>query len=309
MPRITALRLGLLLISLITLVQITPTHAQVSTICRTVDTNNTVGLSDEKLTFGGLQRHYLLYIPDTYDPLQATPLVFSIHGFASNPEQQREFSNWDAIADKEPLIVVYPQGTGFPSRWNAGNSSFIGKLTVDDVGFLRQIVATISESVCIDPTRIYTSGLSNGGGMSNRLACESSDMIAAMGGVAGAYSATDCYPKFPVSVIAFHGTSDPIVDYHGNTDQNVPDIQVWAAAWAERDHCAMKPESIAATGDASGIRYRGCINNAEVVLYTIDGGGHTWPGSSLKLDFLGKTSMDIDATAVMWEFFKQHRMQ
>lgn len=309
MPHLSDLRLGLLLISLLTLAQITPTHAQVSTSCRTATTSVNVGLSNEKLTFGGLQRRYLLYVPATYDPSQATPLVFSLHGFVSNPEQQQQFSAWETVADKEPLIIVYPQGTGFPTRWNAGDSSYIGESTVDDVGFLRQIVATVSASLCIDPSRIYTSGLSNGGGMSNRLACQASDMIAAMGGVAGAYSPIDCAVTRPVSIIAFHGTSDPIVNYHGDTSQNLPDIQTWAAAWAKRDQCAAQPEPIAATGDASGIRYTGCAGNAEVVLYTIEGGGHTWPGSSFKLDFLGKTSSDINATAVMWEFFKQHPMQ
>ena len=310
MPRITTFRIATLLISLILLVQAVPTQPVIAAgTCPTPASTVKLGLRDERLTFGGLQRRYLLYIPATYDPAQPTPLVFSIHGFVSNPEQQQAYSHWETIADQEPLIVVYPQGTGFPTRWNAGNSGFIGASTVDDVGFLRQVVATISESVCIDPSRIYTSGLSNGGGMSNRLACEASDMIAALGGVAGAYSPVDCTVTHPMPVIAFHGNADPIVNYHGDADQNLPDIQAWAAAWAARNQCDATPTPIAATGDASGIRYTGCKDNADVILYTIDGGGHTWPGGGLKMDFLGKTSTDIDATAVMWEFFKQHPMR
>ncbi|MBX3084909.1 MAG: hypothetical protein KF716_24960 [Anaerolineae bacterium] len=310
MSHITPLRFLVILISLMLVVQAAPTHAvQAAAACPSPAIAVKTGQSDERLTVQGLNRRYLLYIPATYDPKLPTPLVFSIHGFASNPEQQQAYSHWETVADKEPLIVVYPQGTGLPSRWNAGDSSYIGASTVDDVGFLRQVVATISETVCIDPTRIYVSGLSNGGGMSNRMACQASDMIAAMGSVAGAYSPVDCKITRPVPVIAFHGTTDPIVDYHGNASQNFPDIASWAKEWAERDGCSLTPAKIAATGDASGIRYTNCKDDAEVVLYTIDDGGHTWPGGGLEFGFLGKTSKDIDATAVMWDFFKQHPMK
>jgi polyhydroxybutyrate depolymerase len=306
MLRAIPIRFTMIIIVLMLLVQYTPSSAIRAAACPTAAVS--VGHSDERITADGLRRRYVLYIPATYDATEPTPLVFSIHGFVSNPEQQREYSNWEAIADKEPLIVVYPQGTGIPTRWNAGDSDFIGKSTVDDVAFLRQVVATVSETVCIDPARIYVSGLSNGGGMSNRMACQASDMIAAMGGVAGAYSPVTCDVERPVSVIAFHGTADPIVGYHGTMSQNLPDIETWAREWAERDGCSLTPTKIAATGDASGIRYADCEDDAEVVLYTIDGGGHTWPGGGLKMDVLGKTSTDIDATAVMWAFFKRHPM-
>jgi polyhydroxybutyrate depolymerase len=263
------------------------------------------GDSTQTIESGGLTRSYRLHIPESYDLSVPTPLVLSLHGFTSNSAQQAFFSGWDEIANAENFIVAYPQGAQTPSRWNAGPNMFTRLNPVDDVAFIRALIAQITENYCIDTARIFVNGLSNGGGMTHRLACEMADQIAAVGMVAGAFPASGaaCEPARPVPVIAFHGTDDGLVPYDGN--RAFPPIQDWAAEWAARNGCDPTPEIIPAAGDTSGVHYINCDDNADVILYTIDGGGHTWPGGP-RLPILGKTSRDINASEVMWEFFMAH---
>lgn len=267
------------------------------------------GMTEQTITSGGLKRSYQLYVPTIYQPTQATPLVFSLHGFASYPAQQQSYARWEVVAEQDPMIVVYPAGTGFPLRWNSGNSPFVrsSARAADDVQFFRDLITELSSTLCIDPARIYVNGLSNGAGMSNRLACELSDVVAAMGGVAGAYSPVDCAPTRPVPIIAFHGTADRIVNYAGDANLSLPSANDWVAGWATRNGCNPTPTKLPAKGDASGIQYNECKADAAVIFYTVAKGGHTWPGGP-EVRILGKTSKDIDATATMWAFFKQHSL-
>lgn len=284
-------------------------RAQDTASCNPAKSAVPAGSLWQKMMSGGIERSYLLYIPPGYDPAKPTPLVVSIHGFISNGDEQEQFTGWDAIAKTETFIVVYPQGTGTPSRWYAGQSRYIGKETVDDVQFFRDLFHELETNLCVDAARIFVNGLSNGGGMSNRLACEMADQIAAIGGVAGAYSPVPggCNPVRPIPVIAFHGNADRVVNYKGAPIEGFPPIQEWARDWAVRNGCNPTPENIPATGDASGVHYTNCKANADVILYTIDGGGHTWPGSQdIRMRFIGKVSQDIDASTTMWEFFKAH---
>ncbi len=293
----------------------------------------TTGSSQHTLEAGGLTREYIVYVPDSYDPAQPTPLILSLHGFASSDVQQVLWTQWNSLSDREGFIVVYPQGTGSPARWNSGQTTlstvtahvprnnplaglldqFFEAVDVDDVAFIRSLIAQLEVDYCIDPARIYVNGLSNGGGMTNRLACEMSDVFAAVGTVAGAY--TDfpggCHPARPVPVIAFHGVIDPIVPYEGNADVGFPAIQTWAADWAARDQCDLTPQPVAGTvGAVTGVRYSDCADNAEVVLYSIADGGHTWPGGFPTPAFItGKTSRDIDASATMWAFYVAHPLE
>jgi len=286
--------------------------------------------SARTLVSDGRERCYLLYVPPSLDRTRPVPVVVSLHGFASNAWSQELLARWNRLADKEGFVVVYPEGTSFPVRWNSGGTVFSGK--VDDVRFFRDVVADLAKEVAIDPARIYVTGMSNGGAMANRIACEAADVVAAAGTVAAVPmdASTDapvdvaqaCTPQRPVPLIAFHGTADPLVKYEGGEHQmpallrrlnlrgvpfSYPPVETWIAGWAERDGCSPTPEGIPATGDASGIRYTGCQGGAEVVLYTIDGGAHTWPGG-WPIPLMGKTSRDINASATMWSFFEAHPM-
>jgi len=296
-------------------VQATPVEIQ--TGC--VGGNNTIALSpgtvDRALTFGGLTRRYTLHLPPNYDGRSSLPVVISLHGFAGSNIDQQMWSGFNAIADRENFIAVYPNGTGFPQRWNAGDSPYINLGVapqstvgqVDDVAFIGALLDELNRTLCVDTARIYVNGLSNGGGMTNRLACEMADRIAAVGMVAGAYSPLPggCQPSRPLPVIAFHGDADPIVPYTGDPSLGTPPIPQWAAAWAKRNGCDAAPRMLAAQGEVSGLQYVHCALNAEVILYTVHGGGHTWPGGP-SLPFIGKTTNDINASEAMWQFFQAH---
>ena len=275
-----------------------------------------VGESRHTIEWEGEERAYLLYVPSGYDPTLPTPLVLSLHGFASNPAQQQGYSIWNEVAESENFIVVYPAGSGFPLRWNSGLFTEAAAQSADDVAFLSYLIDQLSTPFCIDQTRIYMNGLSNGGGMSYRFACEMADRVAAIGGVSGAYNLapSGCEPSQPVPVILFHGTDDPIVPYAGgassdpNSTTEFPSVPQYAAAWAERDGCSLEPEPISDLPDSiDAIRYTGCDNGVEVAFYTILGGGHTWAGSGASIPefFAGVTNRDIEASMIMWEFFQR----
>ena len=163
---------------------------------------------------------------------------------------------------------------------------------------------------------IYANGLSNGGGMSFALSCALADHIAAVGVVAGAiflpWSA--CAEGRVVPMIAFFGTADPAVPYHGGTSWvtpdrsfRFPDIPKWTARWARRNRCAPEPTDSAVAADVTRRTYTHCADDAAVVLYTIEGGGHTWPGGQpLPEWFAGPTSNSIDASSLMWAFYRAH---
>ncbi|MDZ4765726.1 MAG: PHB depolymerase family esterase [Chloroflexota bacterium] len=276
-------------------------------------TNAALGLTDNTIDSAGGERRYLLYVPESYDPAQPTPLILSLHGFASNPEQQMEFSQWNAAADEYNLIVAYPQGTGFPLGWNAGELPGILGILVqrpDDVSFIRDLIDGLNAQLCIDPVRVYVNGLSNGGGMSNRIACELADTVAAIGSVVGAYNPLEtCEPSRPIPVIAVHGDADPVVPYEGGETQGgaLPAIQTWAAEWGVRNGCDATP-----TIDEDVVRsqqiYGNCAEGVEVVLYTIFGGGHTWAGGGdhPPESIVGAVIAEFPTTDIMWTFFEAH---
>jgi polyhydroxybutyrate depolymerase len=265
-----------------------------------------------KIVSSGQERTYLLYVPSSYDPAAPTPLVISLHGFVEWPAHQMQISGWNDLADEYGFIVVYPSGTKFPRRWQAG--SRVGDSTdpLLDVIFISDLLDELESKYNIDASRVYANGLSNGGGMSFLLGCMLSDRITAIGGVAGAYAfpLEDCLPSRPVPMIAFHGTADPIVSYHGGLSGDngflFPDLPEWMAARAVLNGCVGAPLDLPASGDASGIRYSGCSQGADVVFYTLLAGGHSWPGGDPLPEWIvGYTSQDINATQVMWEFFRQ----
>jgi polyhydroxybutyrate depolymerase len=269
-------------------------------------TNGTIISSGDK-------RSYLLYVPESYDPSTPTPLVISIHGFAQWPAHQMYTTRWDKLADQYGFIVVHPSGTGLPKRWRTSPQAGNETDPLVDVLFISDLIDKLESEYTIDPQRIYVNGLSNGGGMSVLLSCELSERIAAIGTVAGAYTFPwdECNATRPVPAVVFHGTADPIVPYEGGLVDDgrftFPAIPDWVAGLAQHNGCTAAPAEIPATGSVSGIRYNTCTQDAEVIFYTIAGGGHSWPGGNPLPEFIaGSTTQDIDATQTMWEFFQLH---
>ncbi len=227
------------------------------------------------------------------------PLVLVFHGFTSSPARVEELSGMTAVADREGFVVAYPEALGFLPAWTVDD-----ELQGDgDVRFVRDLVAVLTEAVEIDPDRVFAAGMSNGGGMSARLACDAADLVAAVGPVAGAYSIGTCEPGRAVPIIAFHGTGDRIVPYDGSRFLDLPSIEAWAGDWARRNGCGSPPTASDAAVDVEMRVWPDC--EVDVVLYTVDDGRHGWPGSDRAMSVLDSTT-SISASQIMWEFFVEH---
>jgi polyhydroxybutyrate depolymerase len=262
----------------------------------------------------GEKRDYLLYVPSSYDRSRPTPLVISMHAAGLWGAAQKETSLWNNLADSERFIVVYPSGVGGKGVriWRVEP----GRDLMKDVQFISELIDTLKKSYSIDSTRIYANGLSNGGGMSFALSCTLSDRIAAVGLVAAAQTLPWrwCADGRAVPMIAFHGTSDPEVPYNGGSSwvsqRPFPSTPRWAANWARRNRCGAGPFESTVAIDVTRRTYTSCADDADVVLYTVQGGGHTWPGGTpLPEWFVGRTTRSIDATRLMWDFFSNHPLQ
>lgn len=272
--------------------------------------------TNERITSSGEVRKYLLYVPETYDANKAVPLVINIHGFAQWPANQMKVSQWNELADEFGFIVVYPMGTSFPLRWRVSEVPSIPGGPDKEIVFFNDLIDKLSNEYNIDPQRIYANGLSNGGGMSMLLGCRLSERIAAIGGVAGAYliDLQKCEQERAVPAIFFHGKADKIVPYDGGPSERFelpfPYIPDFVKSYAKISGCDLSSENIEETENITGVRYAECSQGAEVVFYTIEDGGHTWPGGNpLPERITGKTSQEIDATQLMWEFFLRHPLE
>jgi polyhydroxybutyrate depolymerase len=261
------------------------------------------------LRVGDQEREYLLHVPASYDPLTPTPLVISMHGAALWPAHQMHTSGWNRLAEEHGFIVVYPSGTGMPKIWHAQP----GADPMRDVKFIAALIDTIRSGYNIDSTRIYANGLSNGGGMAFVLSCALADRIAAIGTVAAAQALPMnwCTDQRPVPAIFFHGTADRVVPYSGGlswaSPRPFPSVLTWTAEWARRNGCEHTPVETQVAMDVTRLQYSSCTSHADVVLYTIIGGGHSWPGGRPMPKWLaGVTNFHIDATSQMYAFFREH---
>ncbi len=269
----------------------------------------------------GETREYLLHVPDSYDPAEPTALVISLHGGAAWPAQQKNLSRWNRLADEHGFLVVYPSGT--PQLFDIvriWHTFQLDAAVERDVRFIAELIDTLQTAYNIDPARIYADGMSNGGGMAFVLSCTLPDRIAAVGMVAAAQSLPQdwCPDTRPVPLMAFHGDDDRMVPYEGgllgdpfNPVKPVfPAVREWLAKWAERNMCSATPVDSRIAVDVVRTEYPDCAQGAEVVLYTILGGGHTWPGGKpLPKWWVGATNTSIDATRALWDFFRAHPLQ
>jgi polyhydroxybutyrate depolymerase len=252
----------------------------------------------DRLILRNYPRWFKVHIPPSYQPDLSMALVFNLHGLGSNLDEQELLSGMTAKADEAGFIVVYPQAGA--SVWNIQ----AGEIGAIDVNFIRELIGYLETKLNIDPARIYATGFSNGGGMVHRLACDLSDRIAAIAPVAGAHMPDQpCEPERPVPVLAIHGTADPFAPYlDERVGQNIPQ---WAADWAARNGCNPAPVSQEQGPGIYVESWGGCEANASVVIYRIEGVGHTWPGSPLG-NAWGPNTQDLIANDVIWQFFTAH---
>jgi polyhydroxybutyrate depolymerase len=257
---------------------------------------------------GGRTRSYLLHVLPNYNATIPVPLVLVLHGATQSPASAERMSGMSELADREGFLVAYPSGTsrfGRMPTWNAGNCcGYALNNNIDDVGFVRALIEKLKRDYNVDPKRIYVTGISNGGMLSYRLACELADQVAAVAPVEGAQN-VDCHPSAAVSVIIFHGTADRLVPFEGGStpfqlgprrsDTPVKDA---VAFWVKQDGCSPNPKHDE-TKEVQIDTYSGCGDGTGVALYAIQRGHHMWPGTRLSRN-------NVAATEIMWRFFTDH---
>lgn len=258
-----------------------------------------------------LERSYILYVPENYDGLDEVPLVFNFHGYSSNASQQMNYGDFRALSNEHGFIIVHPQGELLAglTHWNVGGWT-IGSM-VDDVGFTESLIDKLSTEYKINPKRIYSTGMSNGGYMSFLLACQASDRFAAVASVTGSMTPeiyNDCNPSHPTPMLQIHGTEDGVVPYEGAFwTKSIDDVMAY---WVTENECDMTSTTTEIpdinTADESTIEkieYSDCANNVRSIHYKVTGGGHTWPGSIFNSP---GTNQDLNASEVIWEFFSSY---
>jgi polyhydroxybutyrate depolymerase len=275
-----------------------------------------------------IERTFIVHIGRSYDASEPTALVFVLHGGGSSAEVMPVFTGFNAIADRESFIVVYPNG--FENHWNDGREPKIYRThieNIDDTAFISSLIDALAVELNIDMTKIFVTGISNGGMMSHRLACELSDRIAAIAPVASSIpvNMADIWdPSRAVSTLIINGTEDPLVPWEGGDIQlgemslgNILSVSDTVEFWTTKNNCDVQPEvtrlSERNLNDGTYVwieTYSGCNNETEVALFGINGGGHTWPGGYQYADehLIGKTSQEFDASEIIWQFFKAHAM-
>jgi polyhydroxybutyrate depolymerase len=259
------------------------------------------------------RRTYRLHLPRAYDSRQPTPLVLAFHGRLGSGKQMEKLTNLSGLADKRGFLVAYPNGVG--RSWNAGHGT--GKAEaqgVDDVKFTARLIDALRQTLNLDGRRVYATGFSNGATLVHRLACELSGKIAAIAAVAGTMAppiGRTCQPPRPVAVLQIHGTADPIVPWEGGLTKGggfVESVAATIAGWVARDACAGQPEVVDMGGGVIRESYRPGPKAAMVILYRVEGGGHTWPGGPqyLPKKVVGETNRSWEASEAIWEFFLRH---
>jgi polyhydroxybutyrate depolymerase len=246
----------------------------------------------DTLNYDGIERTYLLHVPSSYDGLSYVPLVVALHGYSGSGSSSESVTGFSAKADLNDFIVVYPNGTGSPRSWNAGNCCGSAMTNdIDDVGFISALIDTLSASYNIDSTRIFATGFSNGSMMSYRLAAELSDKIAAIAGGAGQMVLDECDPIRAVPIMHLHALNDDVVLYEGGA--YFPSVESVIDIWVGINGCETDPDTTTSSSTLMVRKWAAISHNADVVLFTTPTGGHSWLTS-------------IPATDSIWAFFEAH---
>jgi polyhydroxybutyrate depolymerase len=279
--------------------------------------------------FDGVERTYRIHIPPSLLENITPALVFVLHGGGGTGEGMERtltLGGFNSLADQFNFIVVYPDG--IEKNWNDGRKNVSDpahQQNIDDIGFISALIDNLTFEFNIDPDRIFATGISNGAMMSYRLAFEIPEKIAAIAPVAGAIP-TDLFAynvsDVPISVCIISGTHDPLVPWEGGqvgfprtprgTVISVPESALF---WVTHNNCSVLPNTTILPdidpADHTWVQrdiYLNGTNSTEVILYTIYNGGHTWPDGYQYLPeaLVGRTSHDINANIMIWEFFFSH---
>jgi polyhydroxybutyrate depolymerase len=284
---------------------------------------------DQKMTVDGVERTYRLYVPPAATTGTPMPVVLNLHGLTSNIDQESAVSQYEPLAVREGFVVITPQGLGQPSRW--GFENVPGN---PDLPFFEALLDQVEARVCVDTARVYSSGISNGGMMSSTLACQFGGRIAAIGLVSGIREPNGCTPPDKATpVMVFWGTKDAVLPYAGGLGAGLmqvlglkapapsstenfgfPPVEQVVGEWATHDGCRVGPTVFPIGSEVEERVWSGCADDAQVRFYVVADGGHNWPGSkvmaarSASNSLFGMTTVQVDATALMWEFFRGYAL-
>jgi polyhydroxybutyrate depolymerase len=271
------------------------------------------GTQTRTLTVGTLKRNYDLYVPKSYTGTTATPVVFFFHPLGTN-KYYHQNTGGPPKAEKEGFLAVFAQGVN--GSWNAGaccatSNGAAGGQPVDDVGFVRAILAELQTIACVDSKRVYASGFSNGGFLSHKLACEAADLFAAVVPVAAVNGvpSESCKPVRPVPVYMINGTTDLLVPYKGGfsfplvTQGTFISAQESFEGWAKRNGCSDAASVSFQKGKVTCQTHKQCKGGVEVTLCTVEGGGHCYFGELIC--FMGTNNSDLKAIDASWDFLKR----
>lgn len=287
-------------------------------------TSTAAPVSGERRTLTGSDRWYLLTVPPAHDGITPLPLVLDFHGLSEGAEVHARTSEIGTYAEAHDFVAVLPNGTGSPVRWAVDPD----RTANADLVFVDQLLDQLETDLCLDTSRVYATGLSNGALLSSTIACTMADRFAAVAPVAGIAAPERCEPSRPVPVIAFHGTADPILLFNGGVGSRLSDVlsgqpqdeaplpeadldgtgyPASAAAWAERNGCSSDHVDSQRTPSIIE-RSWDCPEDATVLFDIMVGGGHSWPGSEFMNSIpaiVGPTDMSVDGTDVIWRFFQR----
>jgi polyhydroxybutyrate depolymerase len=297
-----------------------------------------VAPGEEKVTTtaAGAERWYFRHVPPAYDGTEPTPVVLDLHGYAEGAAVHVKMSDLGAYGDQQGFVTITPQGSGTSvPRWDTALDS-------PDLDFIGQVLDEVGDTLCVDTDRVFVTGLSNGAFLTSAVACRYADRVAAAAPVAGIRDIPDCDPSRPVPVVAFHGTDDTFVAYDGGFGSSVanlpspdgsgktigqqgaatttttapgtpkpPTIEDITADWAKRNGCSAKKTEKKVASDVTLIAWS-CPKGDEAELYRVEGGGHSWPGSTFSKQVaavVGRTTESISANEIMWKFFQEHPLR
>lgn len=285
-----------------------------------------VEAEEHKMSLSGAERFYLLTTPAAHDGHTPLPLVLDFHGLAEGAQVHTKMSNFGAVAQKEGFVVAFPHGSGTPVKWDTSAPPKPN----EDLAYVDAMLTKLGADLCIDTSRVYSTGLSYGAIMTTFLLCHRAEKFAAVAPVAGLQAPKGCAPKRTVPILTFHGTADPILKFDGTVDvtaifgkqddgssttTTTPDLNgvgyaTNVAEWAANNGCDDEATDTKVT-ESVVHRVYSCPAGADVEFDIIIGGGHAWPGSEASRGIekiVGHTTFDINASEEAWKFFKRFQL-
>lgn len=258
----------------------------------------------------GTPRGYVIRIPKTYDHVRPTPVILLFHGLGSTPQLVLKATRMDQLADRRNVIIVAINGTTQAAGrrgWALSSPGF-----ESDAAYVERVVADVESRACVDTARIFAAGFSNGSAFSMKLGCHDIAGIAAVGAVSAPYVGADCEGMRPKPLVYFHGTGDRVVPYDGGATPigELPSVVSAMAEWGRLNGCAAPfgPTRSSRSVDLTTWRY--CLDDVSIDAYTVERGGHRWPGGRRASAAVGlaegQRTREVDATATMWAFFVSH---